>query len=365
MSCEVELASWPPPWAADHKTLFSSQRWYSHWFKSFAGDGIGEWRSDRAEPWSFPYAIRSRRIGLTTVRVVYGAANNYSPQFDVIGDGVPTLDELRELLSDLRGAALVVPLLSATSRFFREGGYTDRFPVADVVLTESAPLIDCTGNWDEYLKSRRKSRRTEWFEKERKLLESGAGLNVLSTWDQIGPLFTELLEVEASGWKGRKGTSIAQVEAARRFFEGVCPELANAGKLRVFLVRQEERIVAFKLCTLHGGRLSSLKTGYREALAKQSPGLVLQLWVARWCFEQPEVSVFDFLGPATSHKLAWATSTEDLYTLYVYNLTPGGAIAWSRWSAAPRLAHHWRRLRAKWRRNPKSADDRPEDATGA
>ena len=122
------------------------------------------------------------------------------------------------------------------------------------------------------------------------------------------------------------------------------PGTAAAGRLRVFTILRDDHIIADKLCALQGRRLYSLKTGYREQYAKDSPGAILQMWATRWCFEQPDVDVFDFLGPSAPNKLAWSTGSNEVSTLYVFRPTVAGAIAWLRWSAMPRLRQAGKRV---------------------
>ncbi|GIK85356.1 MAG: hypothetical protein BroJett026_08370 [Betaproteobacteria bacterium] len=327
----------PPParWADDATTLFASPAWFEWWMEAFGGGEHGSWRPPHGA-YAVPYVVRTRRAGGVPLRVAIGAANAYTPQYDTCGEGVPAVPELRRMLRDLRCAALELPFLAPQSRALRAAS-AGAARGANVVATESAPQIDCSGDWDAYLASRSKSRRKEWREKERALAATGARLEVLATWSEIATRFEELLDVEASGWKGRNGSAIRQRPHARRFFGLACPALADAGKLRVLAIVRDGRTIAFKLCTLHGGRMSSLKTGYLDEFASQSPGQVLQLWTARWCFEQPDVKLFDFLSPSTPHKLAWATAVEPLHSLFVYGASLPGALAWLRWSVGPRV----------------------------
>jgi len=333
-------------WADDSTTLFASRVWFDRWFEAFRPAEHGEWPPlERPSPYRIAYQIESRRIGPFRLRTVSGAVNAYTPQFDVLGTGAPSLANLRRMLKDLDASVLVLPLVARNSRLVRALDSPRTGTGTFLDDCESAPLIDCTGSFDAYLSTRRASRRAEWLEKSERLAKAGGRLEVLSSWENVSGIFEELLEVESSGWKGRKGTSIRQAPQARTFFGAVCRDLAAAGKLRVFVLRRDARIVAFKIATLHAGRLSSLKTGYLEEFAKSSPGAVLQLWVSRWCFEQSGVEVFDFLGPATPTKLLWATRVEELYTLYVFRPTPAGALAWFRWSAGPRARQWLRRLK--------------------
>jgi CelD/BcsL family acetyltransferase involved in cellulose biosynthesis len=183
------------------------------------------------------------------------------------------------------------------------------------------------------------------------------------TWDDVSAIFDELLLVEASGWKGRGGTAISQSTATRGFYEGLCKEFATLGNLRVFLYLREDKIAAFHICLLHAGTMTSLKIGYRQEFAKESPGQVLRLWVLQWCFAQTDVRVFDMLGPSSENKLRWATGVEDLYTIYVFESSLRGWAARARWQFAPGLKASFRRLLAGGNARPSKSAVSPERTT--
>jgi CelD/BcsL family acetyltransferase involved in cellulose biosynthesis len=326
-------------------TIFATRVWFAHWLAAFGNPNDGIW-FPAGQPYGpcIAYQLQQLRLGPFRLRVARAAANSHTPRFDVYGAPSITAAQLTEMMVDLRVSALVFPFLPWTSRLARAvetnpneiSWYRDD--------CESAPYIDCTGDWDQYLAARSKTHRAKWLSDERRALRAGARFEILSTWEEISKVFAELLEVEASGWKGRAGSAISQDGAARRFYKGLCEELAPLGKVRVFLYRRDQRIAAFYLCLIHAGTISSVKIGYREAFAKESPGQVLRLWILKWAFAQPEISTFDMLGPATENKLRWATGTEDLYTLYVFRSSPGGLIARTRWAIGPAVKHRIRQL---------------------
>jgi len=184
-------------------------------------------------------------------------------------------------------------------------------------------------------------------------------VETLASWSDIGRHFDEMLAVEASGWKGRLGSSINQNPKLRNFYEGLCQNFAAVDALRVFLLWKDRRIVAFQICTLHAGTLTGLKSGYVEEYAKESPGQVLQLHIVRWAFSQANVRIYDMLGPTSTTKMKWATGVDELSTIYVFRRNFGGAIARIRWAIAPR-AKAW--LKQRLGKSTQDVDDQAKIA---
>ena len=326
-------------------TLFAQPVWFRHWLPAFGGDDAGIWHpAANPDGLAIPYLRETSMIGPFRVPVARAAANAHTPRYDSCGTRSPSGKDLREMMAKLEVSALIFPFVPWDSRLGRTladarnhlGWYRD--------YCETAPYIDCTGDWDAYLATRGKQHRWNWLYYERRANKAGVTFENLTTWKAISEVFEQILQVEASGWKGRGGTAIMQDEVVRRFYEGLCRDLADQGELRVFLYRRGEQIVAFQICSLHDDTLSCLKIGYLEEFARESPGQVLQLWILKWAFAHPGVDKFDLLGPASEWKLRWATGVEELYTLFVFRRSLGGLIARGRWEIGPELKQ---RLRAR------------------
>lgn len=325
-------------------TLFSSLTWFDHWLSAFGEADSGYWSPPGKErTLRIPYLIQDRKIGIFQLRVAAGAANSHTPRFDACGRGLPTPGDLLDMIASLKVSGLVFPYITDDSKIgLLAQGHGGGWTFLDDC--EIAPYIDCTGSWEAYLESRGKSRRTSWLYYERRALKSGSCFENLDRWEDIAANLDEVLEVEASGWKGKEGTAIRQSVPVLNFYRNFAEDFARQGKLRLFLHRRDGTIIAFQLCTLHAGVLSCLKIGYREELAKESPGQVLQLWIVKWAFEQEQVRIFDMLGPASETKMRWATGQQSLKTLYVFRRSPGGAILWLRYSLLPRLKQKFRKF---------------------
>jgi len=318
-------------------TLFATSVWFEAWLAAFGGPKSGIWYpKENPDSVRIPYLINTRHFGPISLQIAVGASNSFTPRFDSYGSGVPTAAHLQRMANELNISALVFPYLASEAK------------IAQVVVNkenrlfwfrdfcENAPFVNCSGNWGEYLQSRKKSHRDRWLYSERRILKGGGYFEKHESWGNISARFDEVLDVEASGWKGQSGTAIKQSDDTLHFFRSVCRDMAEMNKLRLFLLCRDEKIIAFRLCTLHQGVLSSLKIGYREEFSKEAPGNVLKLWTAKWAFENPEVRIFDTLGPASADKLMWSTGVATLHTLYVMPRNIGGLIVWLRYDLLPK-----------------------------
>jgi CelD/BcsL family acetyltransferase involved in cellulose biosynthesis len=127
-----------------------------------------------------------------------------------------------------------------------------------------------------YSEGKRAHRRRELQRLWRRLEEElGDKLEVL---EDIGerPVWRDFLELESSGWKGRKATALAADPSHAAFFRELCAGFAKAGRLQMLTLRAGKRIVAMKCNISAGDTLFCFKIGYDESLSRYSPGVQLE-----------------------------------------------------------------------------------------
>jgi CelD/BcsL family acetyltransferase involved in cellulose biosynthesis len=344
VTCDSLIENQDPVQVNLGESLFASKVWLELWLKSFGGVESGWWRAPLRDGDSteIAYRVETRRVGPFHLRVATAAANSHSPRFDVCGTTPPSAEDLGRMMRQLRVAALIFHYIPGTARLAHAIDHAGRTLASHRDFCEAAPFVDCSGDFERYLNDRGKTRKT-WLYYERRAEKAGCTFENLTDWHDIATNFDEILAVEASGWKGKGGTSIAQDLPLREFYTKLCEELAQRGSLRVFLLRSNAKILAFQICTLYAGTLSCLKIGFLEDFAKESPGQVLQLHIVRWAFAHPSIRLFDMLGPESETKLKWATGVEKLFTYYVFRSGLRGAIARVRWQIGPILKARLRR----------------------
>jgi CelD/BcsL family acetyltransferase involved in cellulose biosynthesis len=110
--------------------------------------------------------------------------------------------------------------------------------------------------------------------------------------------------LEDSTWKGAAGSSIAQSPSLRGFYDDLAIALAPMGKMRLFLLRCDDSLVAFAYVLLDGGIVHGLKIGYSPAFAFASPGYLTVWKIIEWCDHQG-IRQFNLSGADASWKSRW------------------------------------------------------------
>jgi hypothetical protein len=323
--------------------LSATSGWFDVWLRAFGGDDCGVWRSESNGGVAIPYCIGTMRLGPVTARVARGAANSHSPRYDVLG----ALDDpamLLRMLDDLGLSMAVFDDVEAGSVLLRGFRARSGHPLHQIAVCSFSPYVDCSGTWDDYWKSRGRKTREDWARHERRLRAQQMNVVQVTKWSEAEPLLPTIFEIEASGWKGRAGSAIAQSRSTKQFYTDLVRQWGQEGRLHLFLLRVAGRFIAFQLCGQARGTLTSLKIGHLEEFSKFSPGHVLQMQVLRWVFEQNGMRAFDLCSPATDSKLKWATGCEQLYTVRVFRQGLVGRLTWLRYGLAPQVRRRVGRL---------------------
>jgi CelD/BcsL family acetyltransferase involved in cellulose biosynthesis len=118
--------------------------------------------------------------------------------------------------------------------------------------------------------------------KERRLSEGGA-----VTYDALEPSgdldrwLAEFLALEASGWKGEARSAMGSTSHGRRYFEDVLRAAFARGRLEMLALRVGDRPVAMRSSLVSGDAAFVFKIAYDEALARHSPGMLLEIETIR------------------------------------------------------------------------------------
>ncbi len=107
----------------------------------------------------------------------------------------------------------------------------------------------------------------------------------------------EFMELERSGWKGRRGTAMAQRPQEMRFFLNACRMAAARGNLYPLTLRVDGAPVASIVNFAGGGAdgtgLFSFKIAYDESFARHSPGVLLELELTARALSMPCMAFTD------------------------------------------------------------------------
>jgi len=320
-------------------TLSNTDYWFDIWLENFGKESEARiWQPDTGDQRPrIPYVRKTLSAAGIPVPAASGAVNAHTPRYDILGNAESLSTSLQEMMNDLGVAMLQFPYLSPVSQLASRIREDSSGLLVHFEHCETAPYVATTGDWDAYWAGRGKSRR-EWGRRERKLMNrEDTQFTCLTEWQDIAPIWNTILEIEASGWKGRAGSAIIQHRNTLNFYTTLAKHWAEAGCLRLFLLYDEGIPIAFELDAEFNGILHCFKHGYLESHAKAGPGQVLRIQILRWAFANEQVKIFDMFGPDTEAKRKWATHSEDLLTLKVFRPSPLGILAWSRFSLAPRI----------------------------
>ncbi|HET6437313.1 MAG TPA: GNAT family N-acetyltransferase [Anaeromyxobacter sp.] len=307
---------------------FLRHRFLEAWLDTFAPQGadllVLAARDEAGEPVGFAPLLRQRRGGLFQL---LAPANDHSCRVEwVLGpdasgavaalwahlrDRVPwDVLLLRDLPRDGPTSALLEPLARV------DGHLTGRWE------SQRSPFLNLrAGRPEERLtqKFRANLRR-----RQRRLRERGAvALRREDGGGDPEAALGEFLALEASGWKGRRGSALLGDERLVRFYRAWAAEAAGRGALCIHALTLNGRPVAMNLGLLHRGTYYLPKTAYDEALGAVSPGQLLFAEVAAEC-QARGVAEIDFLGPDMEWKRDWAPEHRPHDWLYVYRPSLAG-----------------------------------------
>lgn len=189
-----------------------------------------------------------------------------------------------------------------------------------------SPLIVLEGDWETYFKNRKGHFRRNLNRREKKLAKEIGEIRIEKIEDshpELHELLDKGFEVEASGWKGEKGSAILNNEAIRKFYHRVADEAVKQGWLKLYFLYAGDQLLAFDYCFVYCDRFYLMKVGYDEQFKRYAPGHLLKKYEIRECFENG-LKEYDFLGQQMEWKMEWADNIRPQYTIFVYGKTPLG-----------------------------------------
>jgi CelD/BcsL family acetyltransferase involved in cellulose biosynthesis len=99
----------------------------------------------------------------------------------------------------------------------------------------------------------------------------------LAAGDDVMAWLEQFMQLEASGWKGKKGSALACREDDRRFVAAVFPEAFRRGRLIVTGLDLDGRPLARHTLFASGEGAFTFKIAYDESYASASPGILAEV----------------------------------------------------------------------------------------
>jgi CelD/BcsL family acetyltransferase involved in cellulose biosynthesis len=261
------------------------------------------------------------------VRQLSAAANAHSCRFDLLAeDPVAAAQVFLAHLKGTGGWDLIritdVPE-GGSAWHFHEAASAAGHPTGTWESLQS-PYVPLPGSF-EALQSTLQAKFKANVRRRRKKLEEKGTLTIERVTGGLGldEKLEEGFRLEQSGWKGERGTAMAQDPKTRGFYAELARSMAYQDKLVLYFLRLDGRAIAFHFALAHGQRYLLLKPGYDEALKECSPGQLLVEEVLKDCISRGYTE-FDFLGPNMTWKLDWTQSLRAHTWLFIFNDTAFG-----------------------------------------
>lgn len=164
-----------------------------------------------------------------------------------------------------------------------------------VLQSHVRACLDASRDADELLHDALGTKKLKELRRQRnRLAEHGAiAFDVAREPNEVAAALETFLKLEASGWKGQRGTALGQHAGDAAFIRRATAGLAATGQCEIVTLRAGDTPVASAIVLRHQDRAFYFKLGVDERFAKFSPGVQLTLDLTRHLCADPAIHLVD------------------------------------------------------------------------
>jgi CelD/BcsL family acetyltransferase involved in cellulose biosynthesis len=164
-----------------------------------------------------------------------------------------------------------------------------------VLQSHVRACLDASRDADELLREALGQKKLKELRRQRnRLAEHGAvRFDVARESGDVAVAIEIFLTLEASGWKGQRGTALGQHAGDAAFIRRATLALAGTGQCEIVTLRAGDTAVASAIVLRHQDRAFYFKLGVDERFAKFSPGVQLTLDLTRHLCADPSIRLVD------------------------------------------------------------------------
>nr|WP_249779942.1 GNAT family N-acetyltransferase [Bradyrhizobium sediminis] len=190
----------------------------------------------------------------------------------------------------LRDMSLDGAAMKAFREVLRQGGMRPR-----LLQSHLRACLDATRDADECLHDALGPKKLKELRRQRnRLAEHGeVRFEVASTPQAVASAVEIFLQLEASGWKGQRGTALLQHDGDAGFVRRATAALAEFRQCEIVTLLSGDTPVAAAVVLRHQDRAFYFKLGVDEHYAKFSPGVQLTLDLTRHLCADPAIRLVD------------------------------------------------------------------------
>jgi CelD/BcsL family acetyltransferase involved in cellulose biosynthesis len=139
--------------------------------------------------------------------------------------------------------------------------------------------LNLTGSFEEWMQTNFEQKRRKELKRLRSRLSEQGKLESISLQKDgdITPFLNAFLKLEAEGWKGKRGTAIANSPETARGLEAGLAAMHRAGRLLFWMITFDDKPIAALFALTDDGEVTLGKIAHAEAFAKYSPGVLIIL----------------------------------------------------------------------------------------
>jgi CelD/BcsL family acetyltransferase involved in cellulose biosynthesis len=169
-----------------------------------------------------------------------------------------------------------------------------------VLQSHARACLDARGDADQLLQDALGTKKLKELRRQRnRLAEHGAvSFDVARRPKDVAAALETFLTLEASGWKARRGTALAQDDGDASFIRSATQALAQRGQCEIVSLHAGATAVAAAIVLRHQDRAFYFKLGVDERFSKFSPGVQLTLDLTRHLCADPEIALADSTADA-------------------------------------------------------------------
>jgi CelD/BcsL family acetyltransferase involved in cellulose biosynthesis len=190
----------------------------------------------------------------------------------------------------LRDVSLDGAAMKALAAVLRQQGLQPR-----VLQSHLRACLDATRDAEEVLRDGLGPKKVKELRRQRhRLAEHGAvAFEVARSPQDVASALETFLTLEASGWKGKRGTALKQDDGDAGFIRRATVALAETGQCEIVTLRAGDSPVAAAIVLRHQDRAFYFKLGVDEDFSKFSPGVQLTLDLTRHLCADPAIATAD------------------------------------------------------------------------
>jgi len=249
-----------------------------------------------------PYTVERPGLPLSSP-VIRAWATPFGPQGTPLidhDDPVGVVEDLFDILARdhiKMPEVLVLPEMradGAVAKLIRSVVVGRQLPVVSIEQ-KARPFLESNLDGETYVREalgahHRRNYSRLW----RRLAEKGELVHrIARTPDEVRFAFEHFLTLEASGWKGRRGTAMAVDRFRAAFAREAVNNLAERDCVRIHTLELDGRVIAILIVFTVSGEAWTWKTAYDETLAAYSPGMLLMIEVVKNHLEDPNITRTD------------------------------------------------------------------------